>query len=40
MSKATEKVKVAMVGAGGMANGVHYPSLAEIILAQSLLAGR
>jgi virulence factor len=24
-----EKIKVALVGAGGMANGVHYPSLAE-----------
>ena len=23
------KVRVAMVGAGGMANGVHYPSLAS-----------
>ena len=25
-----EKVKVALVGAGGMANSVHYPSLAEM----------
>ena len=24
-----DKVKVAMIGAGGMANGVHYPSLAS-----------
>lgn len=29
MGNNTEKVKVAMVGAGGMANGVHYPSLAS-----------
>lgn len=27
--KATKKVKVALIGAGGMANGMHYPSLAE-----------
>ena len=26
--KSTKKVKVALIGAGGMANGVHYPSLA------------
>ena len=25
----SEKVRVALIGAGGMANGVHYPSLAE-----------
>ncbi len=25
-----DKVKVALIGAGGMANGVHYPSLAEM----------
>lgn len=25
-----EKVKLALIGAGGMANGVHYPSLAEM----------
>ena len=29
-TKRTSKVKVAMVGAGGMANAVHYPSLAEM----------
>ena len=23
------KIRIAMVGAGGMANGVHYPSLAS-----------
>ena len=23
------KVNIALIGAGGMANGVHYPSLAE-----------
>jgi virulence factor len=27
--RAKEKVRVAMIGAGGMANGVHYPSLAS-----------
>ena len=29
MSKPTEKVRVAMIGAGSMANRVHYPSLAS-----------
>ncbi len=24
-----EKIRLALIGAGGMANGVHYPSLAE-----------
>ena len=24
-----EKVNIALIGAGGMANGVHYPSLRE-----------
>src|SRR5713226_7577969 len=27
--RAVEKVRVAMIGAGGMANSVHYPSLAS-----------
>ncbi|MCX8082396.1 MAG: Gfo/Idh/MocA family oxidoreductase [bacterium] len=29
-----DKVKVAFIGAGGMANAVHYPSLAEIEIAK------
>jgi len=28
--KALRKVRVALIGAGGMANGVHYPSLSEM----------
>lgn len=28
--KSLDKVRVALVGAGGMANGVHYPSLSEM----------
>ena len=24
-----EKIRLALIGAGGMANSVHYPSLAE-----------
>ncbi len=26
-----DRIRVAMVGAGGMANSVHYPSLASIM---------
>jgi predicted dehydrogenase len=29
-TSASKKVKLALIGAGGMANGVHYPSLAEM----------